>query len=194
MKQLLIILLSACAIISTGCGPKGQKKSADQSASTEQAAPRARLTPEEATIIHAGDKAPHFKVKMTDGKTINTKKLRGKVVLVNFWATWCPGCREELSVVQEQLLDRFAGQDFVFIPISREEKRETVEGFLHDKGHKFAAGIDENREVYSKYASDYIPRNFVIDRNGNVALSGLGYEPGEFAEMVELIEKLLKTE
>ncbi|MFR6414606.1 MAG: TlpA disulfide reductase family protein [Alistipes shahii] len=66
---------------------------------------------------------------MIDGSKVALSELRGKVVLLSFWATWCPPCREELSHVQQQVIDRFAGEEFVFLPISRGEERAAVEAF-----------------------------------------------------------------
>ena len=74
---------------------------------------------EETTLVRTGDIAPDFTVKMTDGRKLTLSALRGKVVLVNFWATWCPPCRQELAHMQTGILDPFAGTDLVVIPISR---------------------------------------------------------------------------
>ena len=63
------------------------------------------------TLVKVGDKAADFTVEMLDGKQITLSKLKGKVVLVNFWATWCPPCREELKHVQKEIIDRFKGKD-----------------------------------------------------------------------------------
>ena len=73
---------------------------------------------ENTTLVKVGSEVPEFKVKMFDGQTIDIKELRGKVVLLNFWATWCPPCRMELSKVQKEIIDRFQDKDFVFLPIS----------------------------------------------------------------------------
>ena len=64
---------------------------------------------EATTLIHAGDVAPDFSVEMLDGSTVTLSKFKGKVVLISFWATWCPPCRQELSHMQEGVIDRFAG-------------------------------------------------------------------------------------
>ena len=147
---------------------------------------------EATTLIKKGDKAPDFTVEMVDGEQITLSKLKGKVVVVNFWATWCPPCRQELKVVEKELINRFKGKDFVFLPISRGEAKKTVEAFRKQNGYTFPMGLDPKQTIYKKYASNYIPRNFVVDKDGKVIYVSVGYEPKEFAEMVEVIEKAVK--
>ena len=85
---------------------------------------------------------PNFTVEMFDGSTVSLAELRGKVVLLNFWATWCPPCREELTHVQEEIIDRFAERPFVFLPVSRGESREAVAVFREETGYEFPMGLD----------------------------------------------------
>ena len=147
---------------------------------------------EATTLIKKGDKAPDFTVEMVNGEQITLSKLKGKVVVVNFWATWCPPCRQELKVVEKELINRFKGKDFVFLPISRGEAKKTVEAFRKQNGYTFPMGLDPKQTIYKKYASNYIPRNFVVGKDGKVIYVSVGYEPKEFAEMVEVIEKAVK--
>ena len=137
------------------------------------------------------DTAPDFTVEMVDGSSMTLGDLKGKVVLLNFWATWCPPCRQELTRVQTDIIDRFAGKEFVFLPVSRGEKREAVEAFREKTGYAFPMGLDPARTVYDRYASNYIPRNFVIDRKGKVVLATVGYDEHEFEELIRTIEKTL---
>ena len=151
-----------------------------------------RPTPEQATIAKAGMKAPAFEVKMFDGSTVKLADLKGKVVLLNFWATWCPPCRAELTRVEKDIIEKFKGQDFVFLPVSRGEKRETVAAFREKMGYTFPMGLDTDGSVYAEYAQTYIPRNFLIDKNGKVVKASVGYDEAEFAELIKLIEEQLK--
>ena len=156
-------------------------------------APQSQEQIEASTIAKQGTEAPDFKVEMFDGKSIRLSDLRGKVVLVNFWATWCPPCREELTRVQKEIIDRFAGQEFVFLPISRGEELHTVEAFRKRMGYTFPMGLDPDQRIFRRYATNYIPRNFLIDRDGKVVLASIGYDKSEFAHLIETIEKTINN-
>lgn len=146
---------------------------------------------EATTLVKEGMQAPDFTVTMFDGTTQTLSALKGKVVLVNFWATWCPPCREELKRVQTDIIDRFADKEFVFIPISRGEEKETVATFREQMGYTFPMGLDPERKIYDQFASNFIPRNFLIDQEGKVVIASVGYEPEEFDALIAQIETLL---
>ena len=147
---------------------------------------------EKVTLVKVGDDVPEFVVEMFDGQKINIKDLKGKIVLINFWATWCPPCQEELKRVQKEILDRFKGKDFVFLAISREESKEQVKKFRERNGYTFPMGLDPERKIYSKFATATIPRNFIIDKKGKIVEIEVGYTKEAFAKMIEKLEKLLK--
>lgn len=147
---------------------------------------------EKETLVKVGDDVPEFVVEMFDGQKINIKDLKGKIVLINFWATWCPPCQEELKRVQKEILDRFKGKDFVFLAISREESKEQVKKFRERNGYTFPMGLDPERKIYSKFATATIPRNFIIDKKGKIVEIEVGYTKEAFAKMIEKLEKLLK--
>ena len=127
------------------------------------------------TLINKGDKAPDFTVEMVDGSEVTLSKLKGKVVVVNFWATWCPPCRQELSHLKADVLDVF-GDKITVLPISRGENITTVEAFMQKMNYTFPVGLDIDQSIYQKYASNYIPRSFVIDSEGKVVYVGVGYD------------------
>lgn len=147
---------------------------------------------DQTTLVKVGEQAPDFTVTMFDGEPVTLSSLRGKVVLLNFWATWCPPCREELTHVQSQIIDRFKDKEFIFLPVSRGETREAVEAFRTQMGYTFPMGLDSDQKIYDLYASNYIPRNFLIDADGKVVLASIGYDDKEFAHLIATIEKTLE--
>ena len=155
--------------------------------------PQTQEQVEASTIAKQGTMAPDFTVELFGGKTLKLSELRGKVVLVNFWATWCPPCREELTRVQKEIIDRFAGKEFVFLPISRGEEYNTVAAFRKRMGYDFTMGLDPDQKIFRRYATNYIPRNFLIDRDGKVVLASIGYDKAEFAHLIETIEKTINN-
>ena len=167
----LIAVIIAVILLLPGCGSRNARKSAETKT-------------EATTLVGAGETAPGFTVELTDGSRLSLEELRGKVVLLNFWATWCPPCREELSHVQQQVIDRFAGEEFVFLPISRGEERAAVEAFRAKTGYAFPMGLDTDETIYKRYATRFIPRNVLIDRTGRVVKATVGYDDEEFAELL----------
>ena len=164
MLALIAAILIAILLL-PGCG--GGARKADPLAET--------------TLVAAGDEAPDFTVEMIGGDSLRLSALRGKVVLLNFWATW-----------QRDIVDRFAGRDFVFLPVSRGETRSEVEEFRRRTGYGFAMGLDPEQRIYDRYATNYIPRNFLIGKDGKVVEATIGYEPEEFDALIRTIEQTLE--
>ena len=151
---------------------------------------------EAASIVKVGDAAPDFTVVMLDGRSFKLSEAKGKVVLLNFWATWCGPCMQEFQEIPEKIIKRFAGEaDFIFMPVSREEKQATVQQKmkqLKEHGIDFPVALDPARKVYDLYAKSFIPRNYLIGRDGKVVLATIGFNPAEFDTMIEKIAELLK--
>lgn len=203
----ILLVLAAGVALLVWLLPDGeQRREARAVADTELAEPQPEVLPDAtaesdpldeaaqaaaATLVRAGDAAPDFTVSLFDGGSVRLSDLRGKTVLVNFWATWCPPCREELTRVQAELIDRFEGRDFVFLPISRGETRETVARFREQTGYRFPMGLDPEQTIYKMYATNFIPRNFLVGPDGRVIVATTGYEPEEFDALVETIRKSL---
>lgn len=176
MIVLLAVVIALMWLLPDGSQPAAPATNApktEQTKNTNDAPDDIEAT----TLVKAGTQAPDFRVEMFDGTTFTLGSLRGKVVLLNFWATWCGPCREELSRVQKDIIDRFKGnEDFVFLPVSRGETRETVAAFREKMGYTFPMGLDPEQKIYRLYASNYIPRNFLIGKDGKVISATIGYE------------------
>lgn len=165
-----------------------------QAQDKQAAADQAKLE-KESTLINAGDIAPDFTVQMLDGKTIKLSELKGKVVLLNFWATWCPPCMQEFNEITPKIITPFKGKDFVLLPISREEEKAVVEKKmvqLKEKGIDFPVGLDPQKTIYSLYATQFIPRNFLIDKKGKVVFTSVGFEEKGLDELAKKINELLR--
>ncbi len=190
---IIAIWLVPDAFVSRSSNESAEPQATAQTAAAESEAPQVDPEIAATTIAKVDTQAPDFTVEMFDGSKVTLSALRGKVVLVNFWATWCPPCREELTHVQKELIDRFAGMDFVFIPISRGETREEVAAFRTKNGYTFPMGLDPEQTVYKKFASNFIPRNFLINRNGQVVAATTGYDADEFKSLVEQIQMTINA-
>lgn len=185
---MLVVLLAITAYIIISL-PENEAQAAEGSVATLVEDKPDDLA--ETTLINAGDVAPDFTVEMLDGSKVTLSALQGKPTLLIFWATWCPPCRLELSKLQEHIIDRY-GDKINVLPISRGEERAKVEEYISKMGYTFAVGLDGDQSIYRKYATNYIPRCFVIDAKGKVLYSGVGYDEAIAKEVEQNIEKALR--
>jgi peroxiredoxin len=187
---LLLLALSCCIFLNQGCNNSPKKDGVQSSkASTEIE------VKDTAAVLLVGDKAADFEVEMLSGEKISLSSLKGKIVLLTFWATWCPPCNEEFKALPEKIVNRFKGEEFVLLPISRGEERAVVEKKMtqfKEMGIDFPVGLDPQRAIYNQYAKSSIPRNFLIDRDGTIIYSAKGYDEEHFDKLINLIESKLK--
>lgn len=140
-----------------------------------------------------GDKLPDFTVEMTDGTRLSTADLEGKVVWITLWASWCPSCRKEFKRLakSEEFGVLMESEDFVFLPIAREENSATVLAWLEAKGYDFVSGVDPQRAVYELFAEQNIPRNIIVGRDGVVLHHSSTYSKRALEELEERVNELL---
>ena len=126
---------------------------------------------------------PEFTLKDLSGKTWTFSELRGKVVLVNFWATWCPPCRKEMPDL-ETLYGRFGSKGLVVLGIS-DEKAAKVEPFIRERKVSFPVLLDPGRRVNEMFVVDGIPKSFVYDREGKLVAQSIDMRTQkQFLEML----------
>lgn len=142
------------------------------------------------TNIACAEQATNFELKDLAGKTVSLEDFKGKVVFVDFWATWCPPCRASIPAV-EALYEKYKDNDDVcFIGINLSEDKETVSKFVKREGIQYLVLLSNNK-VITDYKIRSIPAFFIIDKEGNIANKYLGYGSGLESKWEDEIKELL---
>jgi peroxiredoxin len=141
-----------------------------------------------------GNPAPDFSVKAVAGGsgTVSLKSLRGKVVLVDFWGTFCEPCKKSFPKLQD-LHTKYATSGLKIIGISEDESddKDKIPGFADTYGAKFTLGWDGDKSIAKTYKPETMPSSFIIDKKGVVRYAHVGYHDGEEAEVEKEIKELL---
>jgi peroxiredoxin len=145
------------------------------------------------TYLKTGDSAPVFTCKTIDGKEFDLAKARGKIVMINFFATWCGPCNQELPVLQETIWEKYRNNpDFALVILGREHTEQEVSNFV--KKHKFTMPFapDPGREIFKLYASQNIPRNVIVGKDGKILFQNIGFSKEEFNKIEILLSENIK--
>lgn len=145
-------------------------------------------------VVFDGDMAPDFTVQLTDGSTMTLSEMRGKLVMIQFTASWCGVCRREMPHIESEIWQRhMADPDFVLVGIDRDEPLETVKAFAGQTGVTYPLGLDPGADIYAKYAlrDSGITRNVLIGRDGRIIKRTRLYNEKEFRSLVEKIDEEL---
>lgn len=148
-------------------------------------------TPAETTLTKVGQNAPDFTLLDLEGGEFTLSGHRGKVVLINWFATWCPPCQQEMPALRDQVWKKYSGPDFELVSIAREEKPDVVTPFREKYGAKWRFLVDPERKAYARYAEAYIPRTHLIGRDGKILFQADGYEPEDFQALIAAIDAAL---
>ena len=129
---------------------------------------------------HIGSPAPNFKLPNLEGETVSLSDLRGKPVMLNFWATWCPPCREEMPFIQ-QVYEQWSDKGLVVLAINLGESSAKVKEFMQSYGLSFPVLLDTKEDVAQKYNIRGIPTTVFIDKNGIIQVRITGAFPNKAA-------------
>ncbi|MBU2608008.1 MAG: TlpA family protein disulfide reductase [Chloroflexi bacterium] len=175
--QMILPLMVGAGLLLAGCSNEASPPPASQPPAS---------TPDETSAPEIGNLAPDFQLQTLDGQTFSLSGVRGKPVLLNFWATWCGPCRFEMPFLQE-IYDEYSNKGLVVIAVDIGESKSDVENFMQREGLTLPALLDSQTEVAKLYRVAAIPTTFFIDKDGIIR----GRQIGAFTDKAA-IEKGLK--
>ncbi|MDW5287648.1 TlpA disulfide reductase family protein [Formosa sp. PL04] len=171
-----------------------EEKTENQNKTTES--PKQPKGHENANLtLNVNAVAKDFTVQMINGESVTLSDLKGKVVLLNFWATWCAPCLMEFYEIPDKIIAPFKNDDFVFLTISAGENKDIVikkMQELKEKGIDFNSGYDTDKKIVNLYKTKSFPKNFIIDKEGIIKYIATGYTDENIDVIASEIEKLLE--
>ncbi len=146
-------------------------------------------------IVKIGQKAPDFTALAINGTTIQLSDLNGKVVMLQFTASWCGVCRKEMPHIEKEIWQRHKNNnEFALFGVDLDEPKATVEKFAKQIPVSYPMLLDPEGEIFFKYAEEGagVTRNVIIDKTGKIVYMTRLYREEEFEEMKSIIESLLQ--
>jgi peroxiredoxin len=152
------------------------------------------ITGESEPPVSAGSQAANFKLETLDGTTVSLQSLRGKVVFLNIWATWCGPCREEMPSM-ETLYDDFKNnKSFVMLAVSQDTKgRSVVAPYVAKNGYRFTILLDPENKIGQTYDVSGVPETFIIDRKGRIVAHHMGAFDWSRPDVRDALQQLLDS-
>jgi len=148
-------------------------------------------TPFPAAAAEEVKPAPDFTLKSLGGKNLKLSEMAGSVVLVNFWASWCGPCREEMPLLNS-LHNKYEPLGFTVLGVNVEEDVKGAEGFLKNFPVDFPVLLDSDNRVSEQYKVIAMPTTVVVDRDGNMRYLHQGYKSGDEAKYRQMVKKLVR--
>ena len=139
----------------------------------------------------AGLPAPDFALKSSTGENLRLSEYRGDVVMINFWATWCGPCRQEMPLL-DQLYTRYERVGFSLLGVNIDDDSSRAMDMMKELGVSFPVLFDARKEVSQLYNVDAMPVTVLVDREGNVRYVHKGYKPGYEDMYLDQIRSLLR--
>ncbi len=193
MKKLM--LLAALVVAFASCQSNG-KKSEEQAVESKVAIVEAGTHEPDSVgyIVRVGDIAPELEMELTDGQKVKLSDLRGKVVMLQFTASWCGVCRKEMPFIESDIWQKHkSNPNFALYGVDRDEPVETVKAFAEKTGVTYPLALDPGADHFAKYADRKagITRNVLIDKTGKIVMLTRLYNEEEFASLCKKIDEML---
>src|SRR5580698_3155148 len=141
-------------------------------------------------VVQAGDRAPDFSIKADNGKTVTARDFGGKLLILNFWATWCQPCVQEVPSL-DQLQRALGPKGLVVLGVSEDKDPKAYQDFLSRFGVTYMTARDPGVEIKPKYGTVQIPESYLIDTNGKVVEKIVGEANWASQQMVQHVQSLL---
>jgi peroxiredoxin len=163
LRNLLAALVLVLGLI--GCNPSANSVS-DQDVASKS---------DQSAVVAAGSLAADFKLQDLGGNTVSLRSMRGKVIFLNIWATWCGPCREEMPSMETLFQDLKHNPDFVVLAVSVDRKgKAVVAPYVEKNGFHFTVLLDPDNQISESYNVSGVPESFIIDRKGRIVAHHMG--------------------
>ena len=144
-------------------------------------------------LLKVGDEMPAFTLVTLDGKTVTSDDLYGKVVLISFYASWCVPCNLGLPLVERDIWAKYKdNEDFMLLIVDLEETTELIQPYVEKMKWTMPFYLDEKKEAYLKFATKFIPRNYLFEQQSQLILHSNGFNKQDLSTLKTEIEALLK--
>ena len=157
--------------------------------------PKQNIPADYGYIVKIGQQMPEMGMVLTDGKKVKTSDLKGKVVMLQFTASWCSVCRKEMPHIENEIWQKHKNnKSFALYGVDMDEPVEKVKKFAEDMKITYPLALDPGAGIFYTFAAKGagVTRNVIIDKNGKIVYLTRLYKEDEFNEMKEVIELLLK--
>ena len=142
--------------------------------------------------VKMGDWMPAFTIVSDNGMTISSAEFNGKVILITMFATWCPPCQQKLAEIEKSLWPKYKDvKDFALLVIGREHSDAELIEYNKTKGFTFPLYPDKDRKIFDLFAIQYIPRTYLINKEGKIIYRITGFNPEEFNQLERMIDRAI---
>ncbi len=188
-KWLLPALIMFLALGTAGCG--NNNNGSDNDINTDTGSSQMET---DGQGLKEGDTAPDFTADLPDGKSFSLSKQKGKIVLLNFWATWCEPCVREMPAFER--LHKEYGDEIAILAINSMEDAKTVDQFIEEEGYTFPIAYDTEGTIGQKYPTDGIPYTLIIGADSTIhyIYAGAADADTQYQEYKKAIEAVKKAD
>jgi peroxiredoxin len=193
-NKLIYTVAAVIALVGIVLLIAGQLRDNRRTSNPEREQPSAHEEEQESPPVAAGDKAANFKLEALDGSTVSLEQLKGKVVFLNIWATWCGPCREEMPSMETLYDELRTNRDFVMLAVSQDTKgRLVVAPYVEKNGYHFKVLLDPENKVGEAYDVSGVPETFIIDRGGRIVAHHMGAFDWSRPDVKDALRQLLES-